>query len=142
MHINLLNIVYKLKQITNPAFRFRRWSRKTYAAFISVGRFFTIGCLNKSVIERALLKQARLFLYAGYKRNEKEIPEEDTGKEEETFEVSWYPFWYISCLEAQSNENGRGKRLINNLDISNCGTQFSRDNSRWTVCRFYIYSLK
>lgn len=37
--------------------RFRGWSRKGYAVFISLGRLVTIGCLGKSVTEIALRKQ-------------------------------------------------------------------------------------
>lgn len=35
-----------------PAFRFRRWSRKRYAAFISRQRAFTMGTLKSNVVER------------------------------------------------------------------------------------------
>lgn len=37
--------------------RFRRWSRKSYAAFASIGRCVTIGCLRKSVADSSLSKQ-------------------------------------------------------------------------------------
>lgn len=37
--------------------RFRRWSRKRYAAFCSVGRVVTIGCLDKGIAEASLRKQ-------------------------------------------------------------------------------------
>lgn len=37
--------------------RFRRWSRKAYAAFASIGRQVTIGCLRKNVADSALRKQ-------------------------------------------------------------------------------------
>lgn len=39
------------------AIRFRRWSRKRYAMFCSVGRQVTIGMLSKSVTEASLGKQ-------------------------------------------------------------------------------------
>lgn len=45
---------------TSPAkhiIRFRRWSRKSYAAFASIGRCVTIGCLRKSVADSSLSKQ-------------------------------------------------------------------------------------
>lgn len=38
------------------AFRFRRWSRKRYAAFISRQRTFTMGTLRCNVVERLLKK--------------------------------------------------------------------------------------
>ncbi len=37
--------------------RFRRWSRKAYAAFASIGRCVTIGCLRKGVADSSLSKQ-------------------------------------------------------------------------------------
>lgn len=37
--------------------RFRRWSRKAYAAFVSIGRCVTIGCLRKSIADCSLSKQ-------------------------------------------------------------------------------------
>ncbi|MEL5896222.1 hypothetical protein AAE250_22365 [Bacteroides sp. GD17] len=45
---------------TTPArhtIRFRRWSRKAYAAFASIGRCVTIGSLRKSVADSSLSKQ-------------------------------------------------------------------------------------
>ena len=37
--------------------RFRRWSRKSYAAFACIGRCVTIGCLRKDVADCSLAKQ-------------------------------------------------------------------------------------
>ncbi|MDR2916238.1 MAG: hypothetical protein LBV74_15675 [Tannerella sp.] len=37
---------------------FRRWSRKRYAAFCSIGRCVSIRKVNKSVIEASLMKQS------------------------------------------------------------------------------------
>lgn len=37
--------------------RFRRWSRKAYAAFSSIGCCVTIGCVRKSVADSSLSKQ-------------------------------------------------------------------------------------
>lgn len=37
--------------------RFRRWSRKGYAIFCSLGKHVTIGCLRKNITEEALHKQ-------------------------------------------------------------------------------------
>lgn len=47
-------------KITTPArhtIRFRRWSRKAYAAFASIGHCVTIGNLPKSVADSSLSKQ-------------------------------------------------------------------------------------
>ena len=47
----------KRKQIHRQTIRFRRWSRKSYAAFASIGRCVTIGCLRKNVADSSLRKQ-------------------------------------------------------------------------------------
>lgn len=44
---------YRTKQLI----RFRRWSRKAYAMFCSLGKQVTIGFLNKNVTEASLVKQ-------------------------------------------------------------------------------------
>lgn len=47
-------------KITTPirhTLRFRRWSRKAYAAFASIGRCVSIGCLRKNVADSSLSKQ-------------------------------------------------------------------------------------
>ena len=48
-----------MKRNQSPAqtIRFRRWSRKSYAAFASIGRCVTIGCLRKNVADSSLRKQ-------------------------------------------------------------------------------------
>lgn len=45
------------RQIDRRIIRFRRWSRKAYAAFASIGKCVTIGCLRKSVADSSLSKQ-------------------------------------------------------------------------------------
>lgn len=45
------------KQANKKTIRFRRWSRKTYAAFASIGRQVTIGYLRKNVADSSLRKQ-------------------------------------------------------------------------------------
>ena len=47
----------KRKQSPRHTIRFRRWSRKAYAAFASIGRCVTIGCLRKNVADSSLRKQ-------------------------------------------------------------------------------------
>lgn len=44
---------------TRHTIRFRRWSRKAYAAFASIGRCVTIGALRKSVADSSLSKQKK-----------------------------------------------------------------------------------
>lgn len=74
---------------TSPAIhtiRFRRWSRKAYAAFASIGRCITIGYLRKSVADSSLSKQkaAGIAGHAGCgeesaKKEETEGRETDIG---------------------------------------------------------------
>ena len=45
------------KKANKKTIRFRRWSRKTYAAFASIGRQVTIGYLRKNVADSSLRKQ-------------------------------------------------------------------------------------
>lgn len=47
----------KKRQLNKQTIRFRKWSRKAYAAFASLGRCVTIGCLPKSVADSSLSKQ-------------------------------------------------------------------------------------
>lgn len=47
--------------LLHPTARFRYWSRKGYAAFASLGRQVTIGCLRKNVTECALKKQPNVY---------------------------------------------------------------------------------
>ncbi|MFR5758299.1 MAG: hypothetical protein ACLUE2_08795 [Bacteroides cellulosilyticus] len=51
------NLVRK-RQLYRTTLRFRKWSRKAYAAFASLGRCVTIGCLPKSVADSSLSKQS------------------------------------------------------------------------------------
>ncbi len=43
--------------ISKASIRFRRWSRKEYAVFASLGKCVTIGFLSKSVADQSLAKQ-------------------------------------------------------------------------------------
>lgn len=42
-----------------PSIRFRRWSRKAYAVFLSLGRCVTIGHVSKSITEASLSKNRK-----------------------------------------------------------------------------------
>ena len=42
--------------------RFRRWCRKGYAAFGSLGRSVTIGCLQADICDKSLQKQTKICL--------------------------------------------------------------------------------
>ena len=63
--------------------RFRKWSRKAYAAFASLGRCVTIGCLPKSVADSSLSKQ-KSGTSAGCKSGRQSLEDTDNGKGKET----------------------------------------------------------
>ena len=42
--------------------RFRRWSRKAYAVFCSLGKHVTIGCVSKGIAEASLSKTVCLHI--------------------------------------------------------------------------------
>ena len=52
--------------------RFRRWSRKAYAAFASIGRHVTIGCVSKSIADKSLTKQASAKTVIPYSKDGRE----------------------------------------------------------------------
>lgn len=48
-------------KIKNFSIRFRRWSRKQYAVFCSLGKQISIGCLRRSITDQALRKNALIL---------------------------------------------------------------------------------
>lgn len=66
---------------TKQIIRFRRWSRKRNAAFLSLGRLVTIGRLDKSVTEASLGKQCGVILSDAcvWTESKNEREEEDSG---------------------------------------------------------------
>jgi hypothetical protein len=53
----------KTRLFTHKAtLRFRRWCRKGYAAFGSLGRSVTIGCLSVGICDKSLQKQTKTCL--------------------------------------------------------------------------------
>lgn len=45
------------QSFVKPAMRFRRWSRKAYAVFVSIKAYVTIGCLRTGTADSSLSKQ-------------------------------------------------------------------------------------
>ena len=87
--------------------RFRRWSRKGYAAFISRKHTVTIGCLAAAVADR--FQQKQLSLHTGLnrlgetvRREAHEIAASEGLWEDETK----HPLWAkgLLCVALQSNE--------------------------------------
>ena len=76
------NLVRK-RQLYRTTLRFRKWSRKAYAAFASLGRCVTIGCLPKSVADSSLSKQ-KSGTSAGCKSSRQSLEDTDNGKGQET----------------------------------------------------------
>ncbi|MGL5785425.1 MAG: hypothetical protein ACRCX4_01195 [Bacteroidales bacterium] len=48
----------KKNNIRSISIRFRRWSRKQYAVFCSLGKQISIGCLRRGIADQALRKNA------------------------------------------------------------------------------------
>lgn len=86
---------YSTKQII----RFRCWSRKRYAAFCSLGRAVTIGCLSKGVTEIALGKQRGVIfsLLRFFREDGLEREEEDSGG----ILPGWVAEEIMLCLQPQ-----------------------------------------
>lgn len=76
------NLVRK-RQLYRTTLRFRKWSRKAYAAFASLGRCVTIGCLPKSVADSSLSKQ-KSGTSAGCKSGRQSLEDTDNDKGQET----------------------------------------------------------
>lgn len=71
------------RRLYRTTIRFRKWSRKAYAAFASLGRCVTIGCLPKNVADCSLSKQ-NSGTSAGYKTGGQNLEDTDNGKGQET----------------------------------------------------------
>ena len=71
------------RQLNRTTLRFRKWSRKAYAAFASLGRCVTIGCLPKSVADSSLSKQ-KSGTSAVFKSGRQSLEDTDNDKGQET----------------------------------------------------------
>ena len=71
------------RRLYRTTIRFRKWSRKAYAAFASLGRCVTIGCLPKNVADCSLSKQ-NSGTSAGYKTGGQNLEDTDNDKGQET----------------------------------------------------------
>lgn len=63
----------KKKLHIRTAFRFRKWCRKAYAVFRSIGQYVTIGNLTCDLSEQTLKKQAAFPFF-----NFADVPEDDS----------------------------------------------------------------
>ena len=71
------------RRLYSTNIRFRKWSRIAYAAFASLGRCVTIGCLPKTVADCSLSKQ-NSGTSAGYKTGGQNLEDTDNDKGQET----------------------------------------------------------
>ncbi len=51
------------KENKTAGYRFRRWSRKNYASFLSLKKEVTIGRVGSAITEKALLKTNAIFSF-------------------------------------------------------------------------------
>ena len=101
------------------ALRFRRWSRKKYAAFISLKQAVTIGNLSANVSERFQIKNGSTHtsVLSSYPNNSEEFQEEECSSD--TWLKADIPFQQLSVLLSvqtiqQSAATAYGYTLINN----------------------------
>lgn len=101
------SITLSVNRPMRSVLRFRRWSRKGYAAFISRKHTVTIGCLAAAVADR--FQQKQLSLHTGLnrlgetvRREAHEIAASEGLWEDETK----HPLWAngLLCVALQSNE--------------------------------------
>ncbi|MGL5731819.1 MAG: hypothetical protein ACRCX5_11955 [Bacteroidales bacterium] len=80
-----------LAKTLSGSIRFRRWSRKRYAAFCSLGKIISIGHLRCGIAEQSLIKQCQFDLV----RNTCLNSETDTTDKESDLsaELSTPPLW-------------------------------------------------
>lgn len=109
------------KQYTyKPAvLRFRRWSRKKYAAFISLKRTVTIGCLSANVSERFQAKNVSGHTSVLSSENVecKEYDEEETIVNRQTTDIS-FPQLAVLLLTRTVQQPGTiayADTLVNNI---------------------------
>ena len=81
--MNQSEYLMRKRQLNRTTLRFRKGSRKAYAAFASLGRCVTIGCLPKSVADSSLSKQ-KSGTSAGCKSGRQSLEDTDNGKGQET----------------------------------------------------------
>lgn len=82
-----------------PILRFRRWSRKSYAMFLSMGKCVTIGYLKKSVIEASLNKQQAPISYTYTNQEDLNTSaEEESGSSPDILQTSFLIAMLLQCL--------------------------------------------
>ncbi|WP_165156590.1 hypothetical protein [Parabacteroides sp. ZJ-118] len=125
----------------SQALRFRRWSRKAYAAFISIQRAVTIGQLSFSVADRFEKKNQSLhngigtFMAGFFEVNDEKM--ERTGKDRWSFVTSYGLFTTLLPVLA-SNEIAHPVHRVAHYTLYNIVK--ARD-IREDISRLYYFHL-
>lgn len=82
----------KLQRNKRTVIRFRRWSRKAYASFCSLGKCVTIGCLKKGIADASLRKQLGGSVIGFVANGKHELAEQDEKLWEERGAVALSPW--------------------------------------------------
>lgn len=117
----------KQQTFNSTALRFKRWSRKKYAAFISIQRAVTIGQLSSNVSERFQTKNGSIHSSVLFADQTVKEEKEDTGEpsQEQTF---------AEVLTVKQTSSADSSADINNLYF------LKRKVSAYTeTFRFFIY---
>lgn len=93
--------LYQNKQMT----RFRRWCRKAYAMFCSLGKCVTIGNLKKGIADVSLEKQPNVctsFSVCKFEEKEEKGDDDKPGEMQSLFEsmIKLFLFQPLQVLEA------------------------------------------
>lgn len=72
--------MYNAAPQVRTTLRFKRWSRKSYASFLSLGKCVTIGCLPKMIANTSLCKQKQEITTDYQTINEIEKKDRETDK--------------------------------------------------------------
>lgn len=129
---------------TNGTFRFRRWSRKGYAVFFSLGRAVTIGQLSASVSDRFLAKNTSQHSVADLFENGCQGKDDSISIQNEWVaeEITGLPQAIVNCLLSTEMLLANAALTVcnkqNNIHYSNI-TEGSRHNAGYLPF-FYAYN--
>lgn len=131
------------KQYINKsiAFRFKRWSRKGYAAFISVQRAVTIGQLSANVSERFQVKNgsihAAVLSFGSIDENGTEEEEEEEPGNEGLWDIRLFGFLQTVSPVLAINQPAASYAQIIKDNISKSAEGFSLQLKAFRAFRLY-----
>lgn len=127
--------------IRSIAFRFKRWSRKGYAAFISVQRAVTIGQLSANVSERFQVKNgsihAAVLSFGSIDEDGTEEEEEDEPGNEGLWDIRLLGFLQTVSPVQVVNRPAASYALIVKNNISESAEGFSQKLKAFRAFRLY-----